>query len=115
MGCSFDYPAGEGVTALQRISPGGDISRYLGYATDSLGKGGWYRVLIQLFPDRRCGLAIDGMPVFVGQAREAPADSVTAVIQGSSYGTRILVGAVTIGRGIRTDIAWQKAEQRDRP
>lgn len=114
-GCSFDYPAGEGVTALRHISPGGDISRYLGYATDSLSKGGWYRVLIQLFPDRRCGVAIDGLPVFVGLARQAPADSVIAVIQGSSYGTRILVGAVTIGRGVRTDIAWQKAEQRARP
>ncbi|MDB4913676.1 MAG: transcriptional regulator protein, partial [Gemmatimonadetes bacterium] len=41
--CGFGYPAGEGFSALRRMAPGNDVSASLGYPTDSLGRGGWYR------------------------------------------------------------------------
>lgn len=108
--CYFSYPTGEGYSGHRSIQPGGNVSKHLGYPTDSLGRGGWYSVLLQLFPDGRCAIAVDGKPVYVAPSSSAstPPDSVTIDIEGNSYSTRILVGPLTIGHGVRTDIPWQR-------
>jgi DNA-binding SARP family transcriptional activator len=113
MWCNFGYPEGEGYSALRSTTPGGNISRRLGYPTDSLGRGGWYSVLLQLLPDGRCAIAIDGKPVYLDAAppRPTPPDSVTINIEGNSFSTRILVGPLTIGHGVRTDIPWQRVAE----
>jgi len=108
--CSFSYPAGEGYLATRAIGLGGDVSARLGYGVDSLARTAWYRVLIQAFPDGRCGVAINGAPVYLASRPARMPDSLAVVLQGNSVGAHVLVGELTVGRGVRTDIPWARLE-----
>ena len=110
--CYFQYPEGEGFGALNQISGVGDISSALGFPISRLREGGWYRVLLQLLPDGRCGVAINGVPIIVRMPVSFGADSVVLQLEGSSVDTRILVGPLVTGRGVRTDIDWARLDRR---
>jgi hypothetical protein len=108
--CYFGYPTGEGASSLHRIQGGGDVSARLGYPVDSLARGQWFRVLLQLFPDGRCATAIDGIPVHLSANPPVRPDSAMVTVQGNSYSTRVLVGPLTIGAGVRSDVHWRLLE-----
>lgn len=108
--CTFSYPEGEGYSAARNVSPAGDVSTQLGIGMDILARRGWYRIRLQVFPDGRCGLAINGTPVYISKGSAHLPDSVIAVVQGNSVGAHILVGALAMGRGIPADIPWTRLE-----
>ncbi len=61
-GCPLSFPLGEGravrkVVGLKADSPGGDTRGPV-----ELGDGNWHTIRIQIFPDRTCGYAFDGVP-----------------------------------------------------
>ena len=95
---------------MRASSPGGNLSAALGYSSDSLARGGWYRLMLQVFADGRCGYAIDGKAVYVSRTSVLLPDSARVIIDGNSVGTRILVGAVQAGVGIRSDIDWRRVD-----
>ena len=65
-----------------------------------------FRVVMQIFPDGRCGLAIDGKALWVGHANFfRPAVHVS--LAGNSVDTRILVGPLRISTGIAPNIDWK--------
>lgn len=107
--CHFTYPRGEGMRNIDRFSPAGYVSEVLPYPSDSLRSGAWYTVLLQVLPDGRCGVAINGIPVHVSTTGGPVPDSAIVLTQGSSDGTRILLGPLTIGRGVRLDVPWAQA------
>ncbi len=113
--CVFVYPAGEGYLATREVGHTVDVSPHdvelrLGHAVESLSRGGWYTVLLQVFADGRCGLAIDGRPIGIARRQLTLPDSASVIIQGNSVGTRILVGDVTLGRGVNAEVDWSKIQ-----
>jgi hypothetical protein len=107
-GCAFQYPSGEGPASITG-SPW--YESWVNAVRDSshvLHGGSWYRVRVQLFPDGRCGLAINGHPVVITTSGVILTSPILAHIQGNSVDGRILVGKVLIQTGVPTDIDWSK-------
>lgn len=68
--------------------------------------GAWYHVRIQLFPDGRCGMALDGKPIAMTPAPAHWFPKAFLQIGGNSFDTKILIGPVRIIHGVPTDIDW---------
>jgi hypothetical protein len=62
-----------------------------------------------LFPDGRCGVAINGKPLGILNARHRPIPVVRLRLGGNSYQTRIAVGRLRFYEGVLTDVDWAKA------
>jgi DNA-binding SARP family transcriptional activator len=106
LGCLIEYPRGEGGEALKEIGPPGDVGSHLARLR-AMAKGLPTPVRVQVFPDGRCGIALDGTPIWVSPGAISNADSLNAVIEGNSVGTRILVGRVRISSGVSSDVDWR--------
>jgi len=106
--CGVGLPAREGTLAHERIGAlSGGNTREL--SRPDLLNGTWHRLRVQIFPDGRCGLAIDGKEVDVGPEAIPLSDPFRLVLQGQSVRTRVLVGHLTVWRGVRTDVDWSRA------
>jgi DNA-binding SARP family transcriptional activator len=108
--CGFGYPAGEGLVALDRI-----ITTAAGESSESpaprwLRLGRRYVVRVQILADGRCGVALDGRPLWLSRRPVPTHNGYHAVIGGNSAGTRILIGAVEMWTGVRNDIPWSQLE-----
>jgi hypothetical protein len=107
--CAFGYPAGEGAGARDRASPIGILRTANGQPLE-LWKGTWVDVRLQLFPDGRCGIAINGVPYLIQIARGPREPPVYLAIEGASAHTRVLVGDVTVRSGVPAGVDWSKLE-----
>jgi hypothetical protein len=70
--------------------------------------GRWHSYRIQLFPDGRCGLALDGKPVALLRAANKPRGSVRLIVGGNSVGAQMLIGPLQVHEGVLRDIDWTK-------
>jgi DNA-binding SARP family transcriptional activator len=114
-GCLLSYPDGEGPTGAQRLNPGRvELRRQPGASLPPLALGVPTHVRVQIMPDGRCGIAIDGIPVFLG-APLAELDSLHVLTEGSSVDTRILIGPLKVRRGVPADIDWGRLSMPARP
>ena len=103
--CELVIPAGEGPENAGLISLADIRQQTLPLDTHYL-SGQPYRVRMQLFPDGRCGLAIDGKPVMIAEGLPIGNARYRLVIGGNSAQTDILVGSVQMWNGVRSDIPW---------
>jgi hypothetical protein len=72
-----------------------------------LGDGAPHSVQLQLLPDGRLAVALDGRPLAV-IGSTMPLDRPYRVrIGGQSHRTRLEVGSVTVWTGVREDIDWR--------
>lgn len=103
--CLAETPAGEGFSNAGRglvgtiaqtqvvdLSPGTADARH--------------RLHVALLPDGRCGVAIDGVPVFVGPTQALSGTVVNADIALKSFETRVRVSNVSIWRGVKRALDW---------
>jgi len=108
--CWFAYPSGEGPKSAL-LTPGGDgyeeLPRRRGKRLPDIALGVPMRVRVQVFPDGRCGLALNGMALVIGPAAGS-LDSLYLMSQGNSVGTSVLVGRLTVRRGVPTDVDWNR-------
>jgi DNA-binding SARP family transcriptional activator len=111
--CSFTYPAGEGISARRSATPIGLLDRATGRGPLHLGSGEPFTLRMQVFPDGRCGYAINGMPVLIVAAGFVTPPPVHIVIQGNSVGSRMLVGRIVVKQGVPADIDWTQLRFRD--
>jgi hypothetical protein len=103
--CGMVYPAGEGAW-------GGDsASFFTGTTTRTIAAdAGWSRgtpivARIQVLPDGRCGVAIDGRMRWISPPVAWP-DSTYVEIRGNSYMARALVGRITVWTGVPPGVDW---------
>ncbi|MGH7616383.1 MAG: AAA family ATPase [Gemmatimonadaceae bacterium] len=106
-GWSVRYPRGEGGIHWGEqieawVPPDGN--NFTVPPTARIGKP--YHVVMQIFPDGRCGLAIDGKPLFVSGARLLE-PRVHVTLSGNSVGTKLLVGRLRVLTGLAPNITWQ--------
>ena len=107
--CNVGYPTSEGRAYGDSIAASLDRQpsppRMMS-APRSFRAGAWFHVRLQIFPDGRCGVAVNGVPI--GRSSSAAiADTADRVlIFGNSVGTKVLVGPVVIRAGVPDDIDW---------
>lgn len=114
-GCRFTYPEGEGDSAATSSPWFRSLRNAMGDPAFRLDRGEWYSVRLQLFPGGRCGLAINGKPIFITDSDGTDSNSaspgrVMLLLQGHSVGSRMVVGPLTITRGVPIDINWTKLQ-----
>jgi hypothetical protein len=78
-----------------------------GPAPAQLAAGERVRLRLQVLPDGRCGIGVNGRALIVGQRRVTFGRKVTLVIHGYSHRTSTLVGPVRIWQGVRGDVSWR--------
>ncbi|MHB1224361.1 MAG: AAA family ATPase [Gemmatimonadaceae bacterium] len=104
--CGVSYPGGgEGHDYGNVISTSGGPGLPIP-APPGLRTGRWFTVRLQVFPDGRCGIAIDGRPIAVGPPQNIAGTTGRVMIDGQSYQTRVLAGRVELFTGVRTDMDW---------
>jgi hypothetical protein len=108
--CGFAFPAGEGEEAATRAPWFASLRIAMKDSSYRLDTGRWYHIRVQLFPNGRCGIAINGKPLMITPAESTPKGPMILIIQGHSVGTKILVGCLTVVAGIPTDIDWTRLE-----
>jgi len=105
-GCSFGYPKQEGPASALSATPLGDWATITGDSTLHVGDGSWFHIRLQVFPDGRCGIALNGKPLFIDTPRLVATSSVNLVLQGSTVDTRVLVGRLRVVEGVPDDMDW---------
>ncbi len=108
--CEAVYPTGEAVWGKHflTLAVGGDATTA---RVDSILAGGRpWRLTLQLLPDGRCGIAVNGVMLRVASHRLAIGLPRHIVIEGQSVRTRILVDHIEVWRGVRQDIAWSRVD-----
>ena len=82
-------------------------------APASLQSGQWADVVLQLFPDGRCGVAIDSRVIAVTRPANERLSSVLLSIFGNSVGTRIQVGELQVSQGVAAEFDTVGGTRRD--
>lgn len=102
-GCSLRYPLGEG----------GENSKTLaGVAVDSaMAQGQWFRLRIQIFPDGTCGIALNGRVIRHDPLVRLTPGRLLVALGGQTVGSPLLVGRVTVLRGVPTDVGWGRLRE----
>jgi hypothetical protein len=109
LNCGVSFPGGEGGPATKRMGlNAGERSRLIDAPSD-MPAGRWHRVRVQLFPDGRCGFAVDGVPVWLSPDPVPLNVPFHVWLHGRSHGTRVLVGPVDVWQGVKGDIDWRTA------
>lgn len=110
--CSATFPSTEGPGTGDSLTFG---TRNLVWAvpdfTRTMKSGRPHRLLLQLFADGRCGVALDGVGLAVSRVAVKRDRPFHLLLNGNSAGTRILVGPVRAWRGVREGTDWSRAEQ----
>jgi DNA-binding SARP family transcriptional activator len=107
--CGVTYPAETGDNPATR----GDMhfGRLIPLPA-GLRSGTWYSIRLQLFPDGRCGLAINGTAVAINDESLSLDRPYYSVLEGNSLGNRMLVGPVEVWEGVRAGVDWSRVKQR---
>jgi DNA-binding SARP family transcriptional activator len=109
VGCAIAYPTEArplDAPAIQANTAG--MTKELRLTDGSLYSGSWRTLLVQLLPDGRCGVALDGklLGTIDGGPREwAP---LRVRIAGNTYRTDILVGEVRVYQGVVDWVNWSQ-------
>lgn len=110
--CSVRYPhegRATGATDLFEVMAGPAMRRV---RREGLRDGGRWTLRLQLLPDGRCGVAVNGRALVIVDGRERPAGTVHVRVGGNSYRTRVAVGGLRVVEGVLTDVDWGVAEER---
>ncbi|MBL8987721.1 MAG: Ig-like domain-containing protein, partial [Gemmatimonadetes bacterium] len=105
--CVAGYPNGEGLTALGAVGIHGAGAAASTPVDSSWRLGGWHTVRIQILADGRCGIAIDGRPIWISPSAIPTNTPFRLWLEGNSSQTdQIIVGPVEVWRGMKTDLRW---------
>ncbi len=105
--CSIKAPRGEGGNALDKIAfAAGGIGELAKRVATPITDGEWHVIRLQLFADGRCGLAIDGRVIAISENRVLLSKPLRVQLDGQSFRTKMLIGAVDMWQGERYDVDW---------
>jgi hypothetical protein len=107
--CGFQYPRGGG----DRLS---DRKFYVfggltPPAAQEMVTGSWYAIRLQIFPDGRCGLAINGKPIRIANDQIDTDRRRRLLLWGNSLGNRMLVGPVKVWEGVPGNVDWSALDR----
>jgi DNA-binding SARP family transcriptional activator len=109
--CSVEFPNQQGPPDSARIG----VSTVEGdqfAAPRDMRLGNPHRLRVQILPDGRCGVALDGRAMFISRGSVSLDRPFRLVLQGMSHDTRVLVGGVEVWQGVRGDVDWSAVPRR---
>ena len=106
--CMFFFPSAEGSRGLATVLPLAPQPAGAPAARLAIGDGRPYRVRLQIFPDGRCGMAVNGAALWISPDRFDDRVPVRLRTYGNSWNTRMLLGSLTISAGVPGDIDWTR-------
>jgi hypothetical protein len=68
--------------------------------------GAWVWEEIQMLPDGRCGIAVDGLPVLLSRTRQPVTTPMEVLISGQAHRTRMLVDTIEVFAGVLHPEWW---------
>lgn len=101
--CTFQYPPADGPAPMRAVG----FDRWIDVGPMLAAKP--YTIRIQLFPDGRCGLALNGRALSVTASALPTAVPYRLVLQGKSVGNRMLVGRLEVWEGVKPGVDWAAA------
>lgn len=104
--CDWGYPGRVTATGRRYFSVGGVEESADVPADSAASTGAWYVVRLQIFPDGRCGIAINGLAVWRSEGSVRLDLPYRIGISSMSHRTRILVGPLEVWEGVRHDVDW---------
>jgi DNA-binding SARP family transcriptional activator len=113
--CGFYLPAGEGFSNVGRASAGNRLELRLLAAAPQLTSGRWYTVRLQLFEDGRCGVAVNGRPLWRSRTSVDRSAQLRVFLHAMSYGTRVEYGPVEVWEGVREGVDWSLLDNPPQP
>jgi hypothetical protein len=109
--CQIRYPGADGYVYLSRLGLSAGLAYRIVAADPILRSGSWYKVRIQIFPDGRCGIALDGEPLWRGESQLSLDRPYRVLLLGKSVRTTILVGPLELWEGVRGDVDWSTLDR----
>jgi DNA-binding SARP family transcriptional activator len=111
--CAFEYPAGASAVRTRRLYfQALSRDRRLQPVTADLASGRWFRVVLQLFPDGTCGIAIDGVPLARSARPVTHGRTVRAVLGLASLDNLMLHGPLRVWTGVTDTVDWFELAER---
>ncbi len=109
--CAARFPAADGTFGATRMVVDGAGERQfdLGSVAGSMRSGTWWVLRLQILPDGRCGVAVNGRPVWLSRESIDLEGDFRVRLGESSYDAKILHGPLVLWTGVRADIDWSKA------
>jgi hypothetical protein len=107
--CEVGYPWSGGWSGRGQLELTAGTGRRVAVPEGS-GDGRPMRVRLQLFPDGRCGVAVDGVARLIHDRQVPMEDSAVLIISAYSHRTRILVGPVDVWTGVRGGVDWNQTQ-----
>jgi hypothetical protein len=105
--CEFQFPGGpEGPGAADLMLGSSSSESARAAAPPAFRSKTWFHLRVQVLPDRRCAVAINGQPIFLSSRPAVPDAPLSVSTRGSSVSTQMLVGAMTLRTGIPNDVDW---------
>lgn len=104
--CDLTYPASEGVVGLQDMYLGWSEEPIYSPVPTRLRGGAWVWEEIQMLPDGRCGIAVDGLPVLLSRTRQPVTTPMEVLISGQAHRTRMLVDTIEVFAGVLHPEWW---------
>lgn len=109
-GCRVVFPGGSGSAELHQfeITAGSTMASVL--PLDLVGRdiaaGGWWRLRLQILPDGRCGVAVNGKVVWLSEEGISLDRPFWLRLGDASPGAVLLHGPLEMWTGVRTDLDW---------
>jgi len=103
--CAIAYPNKNEVQT-------GEVSLQVGRGIDfyntgmTFHTGEWHRVLVQIFPDGTCGIAVNGRAIARSTTRVPLDHQYRLWTEGRSTGSEMLVGPLEIWTGVQAGVDW---------
>jgi hypothetical protein len=110
LSCQAAYPGREGAGRDSTMSAGGGGTVGEIIVPRGFGQGRWFRLQVQLFPDGRCGVAVNGMPMWRSRLSLRGNEPAAAFLFGASSQTTVIHGPVEVWQGIRDDVPWARLD-----
>jgi hypothetical protein len=109
--CEFRYPATDGLAGMHRVRVNTSSFGTTIPVDPLFSTGKPYVVRLQVFPDGRCAIALNGKPLWRSPL-SGPVDVPCRVaLLGKSTGNRVSVGPVEAWEGVRGDVDWSALNQ----
>lgn len=108
-GCSASFGGDARVTRTFVRLIGADDQTLTLPIRESFYDGRWRTIRLQLFPDGRCGLAVDGLVAAIVPATQDLRNPGMLSLNGHSVQTTLRVGPISMWEGVRGDVDWQRA------
>ncbi len=109
--CSVGFPRDQGPRAEARLLASQSGVEVAGLPPPpDLYIGTPHRLRVQILADGRCGVAIDGRPVFLSRGSVALDRPFRVLLEGMSHGTQVLVGELDVWTGVPGDVDWREMD-----